>query len=68
MNTFTGGVALDGAVFAWRNFIYYSYVTQTTLGYDDILPVTMFAKVAVSIEAIVGVMYLTIIIGQFIFR
>ncbi len=66
MNAFTGGISVEGAVFVWQEFLYFSYVTLTTLGYGDILPMTMLAKVAVSIEAIVGVMYLTIIMARLV--
>jgi len=64
-HAFTGGQLVNG-FFAWQDFNYYSYVTLTTLGYGDILPVTMLAKVAVSIEAIIGVMYLTIIMARLV--
>lgn len=65
-HAFTGGIREDGQLFAWQDFIYYSYVTLTTLGYGDILPVTMTAKAAVAFEAIVGVMYLTIIMARLV--
>lgn len=64
-HAFTGGIIVDG-IFAWQDFNYYSYVTLTTLGYGDILPVTMLAKAAVSIEAIIGVMYVTIIMARLV--
>jgi hypothetical protein len=38
----------------WFDYFYYSIVTFTTLGYGDILPITMLQKIAVSIEVIVG--------------
>lgn len=41
-------------------------MTLTTLGYGDILPATMLAKAAVSIQAIIGVMYLTIIMARLV--
>ncbi len=66
MHAFTGGIATEGEVFAWQDFIYYSYVTLTTLGYGDILPVTMTAKALVSLESIVGVLYLTIIMARLV--
>lgn len=65
-HAFSGGVNPVTVAFAWQDFIYYSYVTLTTLGYGDILPVTMLAKVAVSVEAIIGVLYLTIVMARLV--
>ena len=42
------------------SFIYYSYVTLTTLGYGDILPITPIAKMLAAMEAVFGVLYLSI--------
>ncbi|MEZ4512750.1 MAG: potassium channel family protein [Chloroflexota bacterium] len=58
-------VAAD-AIFPWQNFVYYSYVTLTTLGYGDILPVTLWARSLVSLEAMVGVLYITIIMARLV--
>lgn len=65
-HAFIGGSTGADALFAWQDFIYYSYVTLTTLGYGDILPMTMVAKAAVALEAIIGVMYLTIIMARLV--
>lgn len=65
-HAFVGGSMGAEELFAWQDFIYYSYVTLTTLGYGDILPVTMVAKAAVALEAIIGVMYLTIIMARLV--
>ncbi len=45
---------------------YYSFVTLTTLGYGDILPVNSIAQFFVYIEAIVGVFYMAIIVATLI--
>ena len=65
-HAFVGGSTGEEELFAWQDFVYYSYVTLTTLGYGDILPVTMVAKSAVALEAIIGVMYLTIIMARLV--
>lgn len=65
VHAFTGGTIING-IFMWQDFMYYSYVTLTTLGYGDILPVTMVAKAAVSLEAVIGVMYVTIIMARLV--
>jgi len=66
VNAFSGTSNAVGSVVPWQDFVYYSYVTLTTLGYGDILPVTMLARVAVSTQAIIGVMYLTIIMARLV--
>jgi 23S rRNA maturation mini-RNase III len=38
----------------------------TTLGYGDILPVSMWARSFASIEAVIGVLYVTIIMARLV--
>jgi len=45
---------------------YFSFVTITTLGYGDILPVTPLARFLVTMEAIVGVFYMAIVVASLI--
>ncbi len=66
VNAFTGSIAGEGVIFAWQDFVYYSYVTLTTLGYGDILPATFLAKWAVTAEAIIGVLYITIVMARLV--
>lgn len=47
---------------------YFSMVTLTTLGYGDIAPVTMPARVFVVLEAIMGQFYLAVLIANLIGR
>ena len=47
-----------------REFFYYSYVTLTTLGYGDIIPATPIARSWAAMEAIVGQLYLTVIVAR----
>jgi len=42
---------------------YYSFVTLTTLGYGDILPVSQFARMVAYLEAVSGVMYTAILVA-----
>jgi hypothetical protein len=44
-------------------FWYYSFVTITTLGYGDITPVTGVAKSFSALEAVVGQLYLVVVIA-----
>lgn len=50
------------------NFVYFSFVTLTTLGYGDMLPVTRMAKSLVIIEAITGVMFVAILVSTLVGR
>lgn len=47
-------------------FVYFSMVTLTTLGYGDIIPVSAPAKSLAAMEALVGQIYLTVIIARLI--
>jgi len=45
------------------NFIYYSYVTMTTLGYGDIIPITKKSQSLALILVLAGQLYLAVIIA-----
>ena len=47
----SNGEILPGSIF---NYFYYSIVTFTTLGYGDIVPVTLLERIVASIEVIQG--------------
>ena len=46
--------------------IYYSYVTLTTMGYGDIVPLRPLVRTIAYLEAIIGVFYMAIMIGSMI--
>ena len=48
------------------NFIYYSLVTLSTLGYGDIVAVSRAARSLSALEAIVGQLYLAILLARLI--
>ena len=48
------------------NLFYYSYITLTTLGYGNIYPSTYLANSLSSAEAIMGQLYLTVLIARLI--
>jgi hypothetical protein len=56
---------IDGIVDVF-DLLYYSYTTLTTLGYGDIIPVSSNARYLAVVEAIMGVMYLAIIISRLV--
>ncbi len=48
------------------DFLYFSFVTITTLGYGDILPLTAKAKALVVVETILGQLYVAIMIARLV--
>ena len=48
---------------SYSKIIYFSFVTLTTLGYGDIIPVSPLAKTLTNLEAIIGQMYPAILIA-----
>ena len=57
--------ALDETNLVTR-FVYFSYVTLTTLGFGDITPVKPLAMSLVTLEAIVGQLFLTILVARLV--
>jgi hypothetical protein len=45
---------------------YFSFTTLTTLGYGDMAPVTSYAKILAVTEAVVGPLYIAILIAQLV--
>lgn len=60
------GIGVTDSITPWQTTLYYSYATLTTLGYGDVLPVSAWARSLASVEAIVGVMYTTIIMARLV--
>ena len=50
----------------YPDFVYYSFVTLTTLGYGDITPASRIAGMLAYSEAIIGQMYLSILVARLI--
>ena len=56
-----GDRALDGA-----QMIYYSFITLTTLGYGDIVPISPAARALASVEALTGQLYLAVLVARLV--
>ncbi len=48
------------------SFFYFSLVTMTTVGYGDMSPITPVARIFAATEAIVGQLYLTILVARLV--
>jgi hypothetical protein len=48
------------------DFFYYSFVTLTTLGYGDITPITSIARSLSIIEALIGQLYIAILVSRLV--
>ena len=48
------------------DFLHFSFITLTTVGYGNITPVTSFARIPADLEAIIGVMYPSILIARLV--
>ena len=60
---FTGALSAgDGP----RAFLYFSFVTLTTVGYGDVLPVHPAARSLAMLEAVVGPLYLAILLARLV--
>ncbi len=57
---------MAGSQISGPNFIFFSFVTLTTIGYGDIVPASPIAKSFVILEAVTGIMYPAIMIARLI--
>ncbi len=60
-----GSVAVEAAA-QLRRFIGFSFVTLTTLGYGNIVPATPRADALATTEAVVGQLYLTVLVARLV--
>ncbi len=50
----------------FMQFIYYSFVTLSTLGYGDITPLSNAARMFSSVEAVIGQLYVAVLIARLV--
>ena len=62
-----GGVAIaETPRDLWSSLMYFSFVTLTTLGYGDIVPNSAHAQSLATLEAVIGQLYLAMLIARLI--
>jgi len=57
------GLTESAATYSRPDWVYYSFVTLSTLGYGDITPLTFSARALSYFEAIVGQFYLAVLVA-----
>ncbi len=63
-----GGVVREAGVQGWQmsEFIYYGFITYTTLGYGDIVPLLPLSRSIAVLASVTGQIYLTVIIAMLV--
>ncbi len=61
--SFSGPVRVEDGAQGW---LYFSFVTLTTVGYGDVLPVQPIARSLAMLEAVTGPLYLTILLARLV--
>lgn len=65
-NAFSGALLPDSSDEWTVEWLYYSFITLTTLGYGDILPVSATARVLAFSEAVIGVFYMAVLVAALV--
>jgi len=50
----------------WDDLLYYSFVTLTTLGYGDVLPLSVQVRSLAILEAVTGVFYVAVLVARLV--
>ena len=54
---------MNGAPASQQDAMWLSFITLTTVGYGDVVPVLPFAKTLAALEALTGVLFPSVLIG-----
>jgi uncharacterized membrane protein len=54
----------QGTIPDFADYLYFSFVTLGTVGYGDVSPTTHGARLLAMSEALVGVMYIAVVVGR----
>ena len=63
--SFRDGSYSNGPV-QWQQLVYFSYTSQTSTGFGDILPVSWWARSLANLEMIAGVLFITIVMARLV--
>jgi hypothetical protein len=66
LSPFSFNDSFSGSEMIFYDFIYYSYVNLCTVGFGDITPVVPISQSISILEAIIGVLFPTVLIGYLI--
>ncbi len=64
--SFNFGILAEPKIHEFREYLYFSYTTLTTLGYGDMLPHLPIARLLASFEAMIGPVYLAIMVARLV--
>lgn len=59
-------ISSTGGAVGWQQLLYYSYITLTTVGYGDVLPVGHVAQSVAAFEAIAGTLYTILLLSRLV--
>ncbi len=57
-NSFDFGVSVSLAPLNWTDLLYFSFITLTTTGYGDIVPLSGLAKALAMLESVMGILFI----------
>lgn len=57
---------VDSALSSWYGSLYYSIITQTTLGYGDIRPNTAGGYILATLHVLIGIFLVLLVIARFL--
>ncbi len=60
------GITVDSGKQRFSDLLYFSYITLSTLGYGDIIPVSPIARTLAYLEALFGQFYIAILVASFV--
>jgi hypothetical protein len=55
-----------GETRTWNDLLYFSYVTLTTLGYGDVVPISSRVRSLAILEAVTGVFYVAVLVARLV--
>lgn len=59
-------ISANGGEIGWIEYVYFSFVTLTTLGYGDLVPGHASAQSLAILQGVVGTLYVAVLVSQFV--